>query len=70
MKDNLMLEKYETESINGTFNLSEEKTFFNTKVMDIEDEVHIIDKSIQYFQVFTGVTPEEKIYHQSILTPV
>jgi len=61
MKDNLMLKKYKTEKINGTFNLLEEKTFFGTKVMDIEDEIHVTDRSIQYFQVFTGGTPLEMI---------
>jgi len=59
MKDSLMLKKYKTENVNGTFNLKEEKTFFGTKVMDIEDEIHIIDKSIQYFQVMKTGTPEE-----------
>lgn len=52
MKDNLMLKKWKTETINGTFNLLEEKTFFGTKVMDIEDYIDITDKSILYSQVY------------------
>jgi len=51
MKDSLMLKKFETSKVNGTFNLLEEKTFFGTKVMDIEDDIHITDKSIQYFNI-------------------
>ena len=51
MKDSLMLKQFETLKVNGTFNLLEEKTFFGTKVMDIEDDIHITDKSIQYFNV-------------------
>ena len=39
MKDSLLLKKYKTENVNGTLNLDEEKTFFGTKVMDIEDEI-------------------------------
>lgn len=61
MKDNLILKKYDTENVNGSFNLIEEKTFFNTKVMDIEDEIHITDKSIQYLQIFSGGTSSEMI---------
>lgn len=51
MKDNLELKKFERENINGSFNLFEQKTFFNSKIMDIEDNIIIDDKSIQYYQV-------------------
>lgn len=64
MKDNLQLKKFVTENINGTFNLLEESTIFGSKVMDIEDDIYINDKSIQYFQYFheitsTGITEQE-----------
>jgi len=52
MKENLILKKYKKETVNGTFNLLEEETFFGTKVMDIEDEIVINDLSVQYFQYF------------------
>ena len=52
MKDNLILKKYKKETVNGTFNLLEEETFFGTKVMEIEDEININDKSVQYFHYF------------------
>lgn len=50
MKENLVIKKFKKESVNGTFNLLEEETFFGTKVMEIEDDIIIDDKSIQYFQ--------------------
>lgn len=51
MRDNLQLKYFEKENVNGTYNLYEEATFFNSKIMDIEDEIIIDDKSIQYYQV-------------------
>jgi len=52
MKENLILKKYKKESVNGTFNLLEDESFFGSKIMDIEDEIIIDDKSVQYFQYF------------------
>jgi len=51
MREDLNLKKYQTEPIYGTFNLLEEKSFFSTKLMEIEDNIYINDKSIQYFQL-------------------
>jgi len=56
MKDNLMLKKYATEVVKGSFNLLEEKSFFGSKVMDVEDEISITDISTQYFQYYYDVT--------------
>ena len=56
MKDNLILKKYKNENVNGTFNLLEENTFFGSKVIEIEDDIIIDDKSIQYFQYYYNVT--------------
>lgn len=58
MKDNLQLKKFITESVNGTFNLLEESTFFGSKIMDIEDDIVINDNSIQYFQYYYEITDE------------
>jgi len=61
MKDSLQLKKFKTENINGTFNIKEEKSFFGTKLMDIEDELYLTDKSIQYLEVYkSGTTLETK----------
>jgi len=55
MKENLILKKFKKETVNGTFNLLEEETFFGSKVMEIEDEISIDDKGVQYFQYFYNV---------------
>jgi len=55
MKENLILKKYKKETVNGTFNLLEEETFFGSKVMEIEDDIIIDDKSVQYFQYYYNV---------------
>ena len=51
MKNDLQIKKYKTIPVKGTFNLIEEKTFFGTKLMDIEDCIEITTESIQYFQL-------------------
>jgi len=62
MKDDLILKKYNTTPINGTYNLLEEKTFFGSKMMEVEDEISINNKTIQYYQyyidtiIYTGTT--------------
>ena len=61
MKDSLILKKYKIENVPGTYNLKEEKTFFGTKIMDIEDYIEITDKSIQYYELeISGTTIEEQ----------
>lgn len=49
MKDDLILKKYKKEKVNGTFNLLEEETFFLSKIMDVEDNILLDEKSVQYF---------------------
>ena len=62
MKDTLMLKKYNNQTINGTYNLFEERSFFGSKMMEIEDDININNTSIQYYQyfidtsIFTGST--------------
>ena len=51
MKDNLQLKKFKTEPVQGVYNIVEEKTFFCSKVMDIEDIVTISNSSVQYYQI-------------------
>lgn len=50
MKDTLILYKFNTIPVNGTFNLLEERTFFGSKMMEIEDTIKIDKTSIQYNQ--------------------
>jgi hypothetical protein len=48
MKENLILKQFETERVNGTYELEEFKWFFGSKMLEIEDEIIIDDKTIQY----------------------
>jgi len=51
MRDTTQLKKFKTSTINGTFNVTENKTFFCSKMMDIEDEIIVNNSSIQYYQL-------------------
>lgn len=48
MKNNLMIYKYKTKPVNGTFSTNEIKNFFGSKMIDIEDDIIINDESIQF----------------------
>jgi len=61
MKDSLMLKKYQIEDVSGLYNLKEEKSFFGTKIMDIDDNISITDKSIQYYEIREIGTPEDEL---------
>jgi hypothetical protein len=51
MKSNLMLKKFSTNTVPGTMNQKEIKTFFGSKVMYSEGDIWINDDSIQFKQV-------------------
>ena len=51
MKDDLILEKFITESVVGTLALQEISSFFGGKMMKVEDEIEIDATSIQYYEV-------------------
>ncbi|NPV12883.1 MAG: hypothetical protein HPY57_14015 [Ignavibacteria bacterium] len=57
MKETLILKKFKKEPVYGTFNLLEEETFFGSKIMELEDQIIINDKSVQYFQYFFNALP-------------
>lgn len=59
MKETLILKKFKKEPVYGTFNLSEEKTFFSSKIMDLEDQIVIDNKSIHYFQFFYNASADD-----------
>lgn len=54
MKENLILKKYQTQPVNGTFSMKEVKTFFGSKMMDIEDNIMIDSKTLQYSDTSEG----------------
>lgn len=56
MKDNLILKKFNSQAINGTFNLYEERAFFGSKMIEIEDTVNVNNTSIQYYQYYVDTS--------------
>lgn len=58
MKENLILKKYQTEPVFGTYNLTEETSFFGSKVMEVEDDIIIDNSAIQYFQFSNEDDPD------------
>lgn len=51
MKSNLILKKFNTNTVSGTMNQKELKTFFGCKIIYSEDNIHINDDSINFSQV-------------------
>ncbi len=51
MKNDLMIKKFRKEFIRGTMNMMEIRSFFGSKLMDIEDTIVVDNSSIQYTQL-------------------
>lgn len=51
MKSNLALKKYDTTKVGGVMSSKEVKSFFGSKLIDIEDVIYINNISIQYSEV-------------------
>lgn len=51
MKRNLMIKRYSVERDNGTKNMVNDKSYFGTILIDIEDEIKIDNLSIQYTDI-------------------
>jgi hypothetical protein len=54
MKSDTFIIKYDKQPQKGTFNMKETNCFFGSKMMEIEDEIVIDDKLIQYFNKLNG----------------
>jgi hypothetical protein len=52
MKSDLMLSKFQTANVSGVFNLIEQKTYFGSKIIKLEDYVSIENQKIQYSEIF------------------
>lgn len=52
MKSDLIITRFKTEPIIGTKSFFDPKTFFGSKMIDIEDEITIDNSLIQYSEVF------------------
>jgi len=72
MKSNLIIRKYETVPTNGTRSATEIKSFFGSKLIDIEDQIYINDMSIQYSEIVDKVNIQNdhyQYYDTNILHP-
>ena len=52
MKSDLILSRYKTEKIIGTKSSFDARTFFGSKMIDVEDEITIDNSLIQYSEVY------------------
>ena len=68
MKSDLIITRFKTEPIIGTKESNDTKTFFGSKMVDIEDNIIIDDSKIQYSELFkTGITDNNGYqYYQDI----
>lgn len=62
MKDNIQLKKFDTETVNGTFNIKSEKNYFCSVLMEIEDSITIDNTSVQYYQFKNTQNSEDSIH--------
>ena len=75
MKNNLIVKKYAVQYDNGTKNMSTVKSFFGTKLIDIEDNITIDNTSIKYkdyngyqnYNEHLSLSETEKIINQTTL---
>lgn len=51
MKNDLMIKKYDTTKVKGVKSAKEVKSFFGSKLIDIEDFIYVNDISIQYSEI-------------------
>lgn len=52
MRENLILKQFKKERVFGTYNLKDDKTFFGSKMLILEKDIIIDDKSVLYYQVY------------------
>ena len=55
MKNNLILSKYITEGVQGTKSVYDNRTFFGSKMVDIEDLISVDNSVIQYTEVYDEI---------------
>lgn len=81
MKSDLIISRYKTENVIGTKSSYDSKTFFGSKMIDIEDSILVDDSEIQYsevydivdkrntgYQYYDDIDDDEKIYLVNLST--
>jgi hypothetical protein len=66
MKSDLIITRFKTEPIIGTKETHETRTFFGSKMVDIEDSILIDDSKIQYSEMFSSGGTENNGYQYYI----
>ena len=62
MKSDLIISKYKTTNVIGTKSIDDTKTFFGSKMVDIEDSIIIDDSYIQYEEVYDTIDKKNNGY--------
>jgi hypothetical protein len=62
MKSDLIISRYKTEKIIGTKSSFDSKTFFGSKMIDIEDTIIVDESIIQYSEVFDSIDKRNNGY--------
>lgn len=62
MKNNLILSKYITEGVQGTKSVYDNRTFFGSKMVDIEDLIFVDNSVIQYTEVYDEIDKRNNGY--------
>jgi hypothetical protein len=57
MKNDLIITRFKTEPVVGTKSIYEHKTYFGSKMIDIEDNIIVDDSSIQYSEMYNPLDP-------------
>ena len=65
MKSTLQIRKYETEKVKGVKSAKEIKSFFGSKLIDIEDQIYINNTAIQYSEIVDKVNIKNDHYQYS-----
>ena len=66
MKSNLILKKFSTNSVPGTMNQKELRTFFGGKIIYSEDNIYINNDSINFSQVVSDINNGYQYYDVSL----
>ncbi|MCK9415204.1 hypothetical protein M0Q97_00935 [Candidatus Dojkabacteria bacterium] len=67
MKNNLILKKFSTNSVPGTMNQKELRTFFGGKIIYSEDNIYINNDSINFSQVVSDINNGYQYYDVSLV---
>lgn len=62
MKNDLIITRFKTENTHGTRTHHEMRTFFGSKMMEIEDYITVDDSTIQYSEMYDVLNPNNNGY--------